>query len=173
MTDKEYKELLKKHGAKELANSFIFPNKLTAAEEQKADKQLADALTMQRNSLTASERIEGNLLQLRYQLERLLSDTDADQVTTGDFIKRYLKAVNKTQVSFANEISVAPAIMSQYVNNRRQPSESIMVRFEIHSGCIIPAELWLRLAAKEKAQKLKENKTLRRNEQKFVKGKAA
>lgn len=173
MKEKEYNDLLKKYGAEELANSFVFPNELTADEKQKADKLLADELAKQRGLLTGSERIEGNLLQLRFQLESLIANTSATEITTGDFIKRYLKAINKTQVDFAHEISVAPAIMSQYVNNRRLPSESIMVRFEIHSGGIIPAEFWLRLIAKEKANKLKENKALRRSEKKFVKGQAA
>ena len=50
-----YKKLLQEHSPKDLADSFVFPVKLSAKQQEAADLQLTEARQKVREKMTAEE----------------------------------------------------------------------------------------------------------------------
>ncbi|CAN5197618.1 hypothetical protein BH09BAC1_BH09BAC1_00140 [soil metagenome] len=171
--DELFEKLHKEHGAEELANSFVFPVDISEEERRASDKELMEVVNKRRANMDPKVRLSGNLLQIRYQIEGYVKEHDFDKKRTiGSFLKAYIDAHHKSQIEFAKEISIQPTVLSQYINNRRIPSESILVRLEIHSNKLITAEHWYELVGKQRYHDLQLNQELRRKQQKFVKNTA-
>lgn len=170
MTKKEYTELLKKHGAKELAENFVFPVQLEGKEKQKTDEDLKRILTSKRAGFNDEMKLNANLLQLRFQIEDYLnSPVYKKKMDFGFFVRRYIDLLNKKQAEFADEIKIKPAELSQYINSHRTPPKHILIRLELHSHNKIPSVLWHRLLDKKITYELQNDITLRRTQRKFVK----
>ena len=84
-------------------------------------------------------------------------------------MKSYITILDKKSNEFADEIDIKPAELSQYINNHRTPPQPVMIRLELHSKNIIPAVHWYRLAECRKLHELMSDKTLRKEQRKFVK----
>lgn len=173
MTDKQFEKLLKKYGAEELAD-LVFPVKLSEEEKKEADVVWAEDLKKRRAEITPEWRLKGSIVQICLQIKGYINQEEIDKEKTfGSFLKSYIAVTKKTQVQFAEEISLKPTVLSQYINGHRRPSENICIRLEIHSNELIPAEYWCQLADKEKINSLRLNKELRRKQNKFVKREAS
>jgi ribosomal protein S6 len=173
MTKKQYNALLAQHGAEELANSFVFPVKLTDRQKQKANENLQAALERKRAEMTTEEKLKFKLLQLRYQIEDYLNNKQFDnRKTFGFFLEMYVHSLNKRNKEFAHEINIKPAVLSQYMNDHRKPPREIIIRLELHSRKNIPASDWYRLLEKENIHELQTNTTLRTKQQKHIRRKA-
>jgi hypothetical protein len=170
MTKKNYTELLKDYGPEELANSFIFLVKLTGRQKKETDTALRDMLEKRRASLAPALKLKANLLQVRFQIEDYLDNPHFDKSKSfGFFLKLYINGLNKKRNEFAREINIKPAVLSQYINDHRDPPKDIMVRLEIHSKSIIRAIDWYRLLEKKAIHELGTNNALRRSQKRFVK----
>jgi plasmid maintenance system antidote protein VapI len=86
----------------------------------------------------------------------------------GNFLKAYLLILNKKSTELASEINIHETLVSQLINNHRNPNEDIMVRLELHSNNNIPAHYWFMLVQKDRINQLKTDKELRKREKKFV-----
>lgn len=60
-------------------------------------------------------------------------------------------------------------LLSQLISDRREPSESIIIRLELHSNRSIPAAYWYRVVEKRREYLLVNNRQLRKQEEKHVK----
>lgn len=67
-----YKKLLREHGAAELAESFVFPVKLSPKQQKAADVQLAAARKKMQEEMTPSDRLTARLMGLKFQMEDYL-----------------------------------------------------------------------------------------------------
>ena len=83
----------------------------------------------------------------------------------------YVELLNKKRKEFAEEISIDETLLSQLINNHRQPPDYIAIRLELHSDNIIPATHWIRLVDKQRLHEITTDKELRKKEKKFVHGK--
>lgn len=163
------KQILKNYDPEEIASSFVLPVKLTKKQRLEADKQLAEARKKYREQAAMKEYLKANLLQLRLQLQDYVKSEQYDpNKRFGEFLKAYLVITNKKSNEFAGEINIHETLVSQLINNHREPNEDIMVRLEIHSNNNIPAHYWYMLVQKEKINQLKTDKGLRKREKKFV-----
>lgn len=169
---KVVKYIMKNMRPEDIAESFVLPVKLTKKQQLEADKQLAEARKRNRANMTKLDYLRANLMQLRLQLhDYVRSDMYDPEQNFGNFLKSYLVIINKKSNEFAQEISIHETLVSQFINNRREPNEDIMVRLEIHSNNNIPAHYWFMLKQKERINQLKTDKALRKKEKKFVKKK--
>lgn len=170
ITKKEFDRLLEKYGAEELAGSFVFPAENSGRVEANSTKRLQEILAERRASLTPAKKQKMQLMQLRFQIEDYLKEkTFNRQKTFGFFLKSYVTIINKKSNEFAREIDIKPAELSQYINDHRTPPKPVIIRLEIHSQNIIPAIHWYKLAENKKLHELMNDKSLRREQKKYVK----
>jgi plasmid maintenance system antidote protein VapI len=167
-----YKKLLKKYGPEELANGFVFPVKLTAKQKKEAAEQLAAARKKTQAEMTDETKFSLNALGVRFRIESYLKQETFDpEITFGSFLKMYVELMEKKRKDFADEISIDETLLSQLINNHRQPPDYVAIRLEIHSNNIIPAAYWIRLVEKQRLHEITTDKELRKKEMKFVHGK--
>jgi plasmid maintenance system antidote protein VapI len=166
------KKLLEKYTIEEIADAVMIPQKLTKKQQAEADLQLAEARKKNQLAFSESDRLLANLLRFKLQLEDYLKNEDFNtEKTFGHFLKEYLQLISKKRNEFAAEIDIHETLLSQLINNRRDPSENIMIRLELHTNNSIPATSWYRLVEKQKEHTIQNNKALRKSEKKFVKKK--
>lgn len=163
-----YKKLLKQYTPEELAESFVFPVKYTAKQQEQANRDLAAARKKSQAAMTEEVKIELDLLQLRFQLQDYLKGAYDPALNFGHFLERYLMIIHKKKKEFAQEIQIHETLLSHLINNRREPNDSIIIRLELHSNKIIPAIYWYKLAEKAKEHQIRTDNSLRDKERPFV-----
>lgn len=148
------------------------PAKLTKAQQAEAAGQLAEARRISRLQQTDEDKLAANLLQLRFRLEDYLGDKIfSTDKTFGYYLACYIDIIQKKRNEFASDIDIHETLLSQLINNRRSPSENILIRLELHSNNTIPASYWYRLVEKEKEYYIQTSRKIRAQEKKFVKNK--
>jgi hypothetical protein len=156
--------------ADELVDSFIFPQEISKEEKKRADKELSEARKRNRATLPKENEILLKLMQLRYRLENYIQHEPYDpRYTFSYFLSQYLNILDIKRKDFAKEIDIHETLLSQLMNDRREPNERVMVRLEIHSNNVIPALHWLKLVEKGKEHFIRTNASLRKREGRFVK----
>jgi len=163
-----YKKLLKQYTPEELVESFVFPVKYTAKQQEQANKDLAAARKISQAKMTEDDILKARLYQLRFQLEDYLKKDYDPAMNFGHFLDRYLKVLNKRKKEFAAEIQIHETLLSHLISNRREPNDSVIIRLELHSNSIIPAIDWYKLAEKEKEHQIRTDGSLREKESPFV-----
>jgi len=163
------KKIFEQYTPAEIADAFILPVKLTAKQKQEAARQLAAHREKRRAEMTGAEKLNIKLMQLKFQLEDYVKQEEYNpQFSFGYFLEQYLLLTNRKKKEFARDIQIHETQLSQMLKNRRDPSESIMIRLELHSNNTIPAIDWFKLLEKEKGHQLKTNRLLRDKESAFV-----
>jgi hypothetical protein len=164
------KQILKNFDPEEIASAFVLPVKLTKKEQKEAAEQLAEARRKFREQSAKIEYIKANLLQLKSQIHDYARSEQYDpNKRFGQFFKTYLFIINKKSSEFAEEINIHETLVSQLINNHREPNEDILVRLELHSNNNIPAHYWYMLIQKDHINQLMTDKALRKREKKNVK----
>jgi len=64
-----YKKLLQELSPQELAESFVFPVKLSAKQQKAADLLLTEARQKVREKMTDTEKLTGRLMGLKFRME--------------------------------------------------------------------------------------------------------
>ena len=166
-----YKKLLKHHTPEELAEAFVFPVKLTAKQKKEAAEHLTEARKKSKAAMSDETKFGLRLFHIKFRIEDYLAqDTFDPEITFGSFLKKYVELLEKKRKEFAEEISIDETMLSQLINNHRQPPDYIAIRLEIHSNNIIPAAYWIRLVDKQRLHEITTDKELRKKEKKFVHG---
>ena len=166
------KNPLKGLTSEEIVDAFVLPAEISVDEKKSADKQLAEARKRRQANLSSEEILLLRLMQLRYRLENYIQREPYDsRYRFSYFLNEYLSILHRRRKEFANEIDIHETLLSQLMNNRREPNESIMVRLEIHSNNAIPAIDWLKLVEKGKEHYIRTNAALRMKERRFVRNK--
>jgi plasmid maintenance system antidote protein VapI len=170
MTNKKIVEkIMKEMTPEEIVENFVLPVKETKKQREEAAKAIAEARKQYRAQLTKKDYLKANLLQLRFQLQDYIkAETYDPNKRFGNFLKAYLLILNKKSTELASEINIHETLVSQLINNHRNPNEDIMVRLELHSNNNIPAHYWFMLVQKDRINQLKTDKELRKREKKFV-----
>jgi hypothetical protein len=167
-----YKKLLQKYSPEELAESLIFPVKLSPKKQKESDRQLAEALRLAREKMTEEEKLAGNLMGLRFRMEDYFKGTNVKEESSfGSFLKCYIDFLGRKRREFAAEISIDETLLSQFINRHRLPPDYIPIRLELHSNNFIPAEHWLKVIEKDRERELlSTKKAMVKKEKKFVTG---
>jgi len=167
-----YKKLLHEHSPKELVESFVFPVKLSAKQQKAADLQLAEAREKAREKMTAEEKLTGRLMGLKFRMEDYFrAEKPNTEYSFGYFLKLYIELLDMKRRGFAEQIGIDETLLSQFINQRRTPSDYIPIRLELHSNNSIPAEYWFRVIEKDREGAMLLNKAaMRKKEMKYVTG---
>jgi hypothetical protein len=162
-------KLKDKYTEKELAESFVFRNKLTPTQKAESNLQMSSMRKAMLSSVTPNQVLLSRLLQLKFQIEDYLDNQTYDEKRSfGFYLRTYLNFLNKKNKEFAEDIDIAETELSQLLNQHRKPSEKIFIRLEIHSNKIIPAITWFKLSEKEKEHEILTDNSLRIREQNHV-----
>lgn len=163
------KKLNDKYTDQELAESFVFRNKLTPLQKQDSDLELNEMRQEIQKTITPQQKRLADLLQLKFQMEDYLENSTFDvKRTFVFFLREYLSIINKKNKDFASDIDIAATELSQILNQHRKPSEKIIIRLEIHSNELIPAIMWYKLIEKEKEHEILTDMNLRIKEKSHV-----
>jgi hypothetical protein len=165
------KKILNKYTPAEIAEAFVLPVKLTAKQKQEADRQLAEHRAKRASEMPEEEKLQLQLMQLKFQLEEYVSSDRYDPgFTFGYFLEQYLQLNKKKKKEFEAVIQVHETLLSQIIKNHREPNNSFIIRLELHSNNVIPAIDWFKLIEKEKEYIIRTDITLRKKESQFVTG---
>jgi hypothetical protein len=160
----------KKLSDAEITDAYVMPQTIHKKHLAKANSQLTEARLRSRAKMTEEEKLGLKLMQLRLQMEEYVKSSDFDiEKTFGYFLKEYLHLINIRRNVFAHDISIHETLLSQLINNKRSPNESIMIRLELHSNNTFPATIWHGLVEKERGYAIQTNKKLRLKENGKVK----
>lgn len=99
-------------------------------------------------------------MQLRFQMENYLK-SPADDLTNyfSNFLCMYADAVYTKRIHFAKDINVTPVLLSQIINNYREPNEEFILKLMVHSEVIyknvskFDTKLWYKVYFQEKLNK--------------------
>ncbi|WP_442588450.1 hypothetical protein ACSBL2_20630 [Pedobacter sp. AW31-3R] len=162
---------ISKFSDQELSDAFVFPKASVSTPEDKQDE--ADFWTERRKQFhnrTPEQKIFAKLLQLKFQLEDYIGGNQyKEALNFGYFLNEYVSRQEKKDKQFAFEVDIKPAVLSQYINNHRKPTEQFVIRLELHSNGMIPAIYWFKLIQKDKEHDIMTNLHLRQEESKHVK----
>ncbi|TZF81292.1 hypothetical protein FW774_18640 [Pedobacter sp. BS3] len=108
-------------------------------------------------------------MRLKFRIEDYIRTDGYDPAYTfGYFLEQYLQLTQRKKKEFAHDIQIHETLLSQILNDRREPTESIFIRLELHSGNTISAINWLKLAEKKKKHQIKTDHSLRERERQYV-----
>lgn len=86
----------------EIADAFVFPQRLTKKQEKEAVHQLAEARKKRQPEMSDSDKLTTNLLQFKFQLEDYVDKEEfLYKKTFGYFIKTYIRLSKKKRNEFA------------------------------------------------------------------------
>jgi plasmid maintenance system antidote protein VapI len=163
-----------KYTDKELADSFVFRTNITPEQKAESDTLMNELRKEIQNFVTPKQLLLSRLLQLKYQIEDYLENSDYDVTRSFSFFLRgYVEMLDKKNKEFANDIDINETELSQILNKHRPPSEKVIIRLEIHSNKIIPAIMWHRLIEKEKEYQIITDSELREREKNHVRNMVA
>ena len=167
-----YKKLLQEHSPRDLAESFVFPVKLSAKQQKAADLQLAEARQKVQEKMTDAERLTGRLMGLKFRMEDYFgAEKPNTEYSFGYFLKLYIELLDLKRREFAGQIGIDETLLSQLINQRRTPPDYIPIRLELHSNNSIPTEYWFRVIKKDREGIILLNKAaMRKKEMKYVTG---
>lgn len=169
---KEIKETnFSKFTGEELADAFIFPaDKVLSAKEKKEEGDFWKDRRNQFENRTHMQKMYSRLLQLKFQLEDYIDSSKyVEALSFGFFLNEYVSRQDKKDKDFAVEVDVKPAVLSQYINNHRKPTDEFIIRLELHSNGMIPAISWFKVIQKDKEHEIRTSQKLREEESKYVK----
>ncbi len=164
--DKLFEEMKKKYTLEEIAESMFFPGKKPTSEEHAEFVKLRMELW---NSKTPEQRMKGQLLGLKYRMKGCMEGRKENMNTTANFLEQYLDITNKKQKELAHDLSIKPSTLSRILNEKERLTLALAYRLERHSGDLIPAIYWWKLAQKEIEQDIHNNPDAKLKEAKLVK----
>ena len=164
--DKLFEEMKKQYTLEEIAESMLFPGKKPTPEEHAEFVKLRMELW---NSKTPEQRIKNHLLGLKYRMKHCMEGRKESMDTTANFLQQYIDITNKKQKGLADDLSINPSTLSRILHGKESIGKSLAYRLEQHSGKLIPAIYWWKLAQKEIEQDIMTNVVDREREAKMVK----
>ncbi|MEX0660269.1 MAG: hypothetical protein WEA58_05630 [Balneolaceae bacterium] len=108
-------------------------------------------------NLSREEVIRARLLQLKLKMENFLEEPvyDGGNYFT-EFLKTYIDTIYSKRNQFANDICITPVLLSQIINNHREPKDDFLLKLMIHSEktfnnvCEFDEKIWYQIYFSEK-----------------------
>lgn len=154
---------------------------LTDKEKEKEREAILKVREARFRNRTSFEIQVARLLQLKYQMEAYLEESpeagiDNPGTYFTKFLNIYVNTLYKKKKDFASDLSIDPIVLSQVLNNHRDPQDSFIHRLVIHSTacfekvCEFDQDIWPRIFYQDKVCKfLSGQNTLKEAEAKYVK----
>jgi plasmid maintenance system antidote protein VapI len=151
-------------------DDFNIPPVELTEEEQLAIRKALQQLRKEIDARTPEDvKWRNRFLQLKFQMESYLEDETESIKPFGFFLQAYIDRAQKKNKEFANDISINYTELSQVINQKRRPSEKMILRLHIHSNQFFPTSLWFSIVEKERKIELSNNTSLIKEQMAFVK----
>lgn len=159
-----------KYSKEELAEAFVFRNKLSDKQILEAASELQLARKKFKEQLNENQILYAKVLQLRFLIEDYVKSNSYNKdFSFAYFLRKYIKLNYKINKNFAKDIELPETELSSILNKGRSPSKKTIVRLELHSNNTISAVNWYKLLEKQKEYELQTDKESRLKESKYVK----
>jgi hypothetical protein len=155
----------------ELAEAFVFPGEeRVTLKEKKDEEEFWQERRKQFANRIPDRQVYDKLLQLKFQLEDYIGSNQYQAALNfGHFLTEYVNRQERPDKEFAADIDIKPAVLSQYLNNHRKPTEKFVIRLELHSNGMIPALTWFELLQKDKEHEIMTDSNIGMEESKHIK----
>lgn len=134
----------------ELVEAAIFPVEMSEEERTVAAQEMKELRLKRMASLSVEEKTYANLVQLRIQMERYLMAEilSQDEKSFGHFLQVYQSIVGRNQRELAQDLGLHHTKLNRLLHDHDTPNLAFIYRLEKHSGNMIPALLWWKIAIK-------------------------
>jgi len=133
------------------------------AERERESKALMEARLERMKAFTTNEIAIGRLIQLQLQMERFAEKPvyEGNRVFN-KFLSTYIDILYGKRKYFANAIKVTPILLSQVLNNHREPNEAFVQKLMVHSQetfkeiCSFDEKLWYVILSHDRISEMME-----------------
>lgn len=168
--DKIYQELKEKYSDEEIVDAMVLPPSLTESEQLELAKEMKEIRFQKLRETTEEDRILADVMQLRFQIEDYVKNKAFSfNKTFGKFLEEYLRILKKSRKEIAEDLALHYTKLSRIINDKEEPNVELSYRLEKHSGNLIKAELWWKLAIKKQEFIISKDEVTRKVEQEKVK----
>ncbi len=116
-------------------------------------KGLQKAIQEHAKQQSYQQKINYELISLKLQMESYINDSNPiDIIASGDFLKKYLKALNIKNKDFANYVEVEEANLSMILNAKRRVNTELA--YKLGQIFNINPNYWLLIQSKNELLKL-------------------
>lgn len=137
---------------------YNIDSRYTSENEKEADSiALMQARLERMKNLSGTDIKRAQLMQLKLKMESYLnSNFVAEKNNFTSFLKRYIAIIYPKQNQFAKDIGITPVLLSQIINNHREPSDEFLMKVMVHSEKIFKKvgrfekQLWYQVYFQEK-----------------------
>ena len=159
---------------------YLIDSRVISGKEKEEDRKALLAAREKRfKTSTESEKTIAKLLQLKYQIENYLKEpVQTLEHDFSKFLTIYIDTLYQKRKDFAADIDIKPIVLSQIINNHRQPTEEFLIRLVLHTQAIFKKissfekELWPKLYFQDRISEfLCSTEKKRKLEEKHVKNK--
>lgn len=148
--EKIYQKLREEYSDEEIVDSMLIPADLTDEEEQKLAEEMRIIRFQKLEETTEEDRIVANVMKLRFEIERYTkNDLFSRQKTFGKYVQKYLEVIKRDAKKLAENLSIEHTILTEILEEKREPSIELIFRLDKHSGNLIRTELWWKLIVKK------------------------
>ncbi|MBS1516383.1 MAG: hypothetical protein JSS63_15230 [Bacteroidetes bacterium] len=134
---------------KELAESFVFPSKLSKSKQETLHKKISEFRKKRISQMSSEERLKAGLRRLKYSMEEFIrSENNSGKYSFSFFLNEYLSVTKRKENQLSEEINVRD--LRPLLQNKRKPSDAIIKRLALHSNNFIPALIWYKISEKQK-----------------------
>ena len=134
----------------ELVESAVFPVEMSAEERAAMALEMKELRLKRVAFLTDEEKTYANLVRLRVQMERYLmaESSPKEEKSFGHFLKAYQTIIDRNQRELAQDLGLHHTKLNRLLHDHDTPNLAFIYRLEKHSGNMIPALLWWKIAIK-------------------------
>lgn len=103
-------------------------------EKESESVKLMQARLDRMKSLSKEQIMRAKLLQIKLKMENYLKQPAYDNHNHfTDFLGLYIDSIYSKRSEFANDINITPVLLSQVINNHREPKDEFIKKLMIHS----------------------------------------
>lgn len=156
---------------------YLIDSRKSSAKDRKANtEEILKARAARLNERSGRDIKLAKLTQLKLQMEEYLNTPNYDtEFSFSSFLTKYVDTIYDKRKNFARDLSIKPLMLSQVLNNHRDPQEKFMLRLIVHSEnsfkpvCKFDQNTWHRIFYKDKVRKvMSTEKEWRSSVEKFV-----
>ena len=165
-----YRKLKAQYSDEEIADSMLLPADLSEKEIQELAGEMKAIRLQKLREMTEEDRILSDVMRLRFQMEAYVRESGFSfHKTFGKYLEEYIRILSKTRREIAEDLSIHYTKLSRIINDKEEPNVELAYRLEKHSGKLIAAGLWWKLAIKKQEFVISKDEETRRAEQGKVK----
>ena len=103
-------------------------------EKESESVKLMQARLDRMKNLSKEQIMRAKLLQVKLKMENYLKQPVYDNHNHFTyFLKLYIDSIYSKRNEFANDINITPVLLSQVINNHREPKDEFIMKLMIHS----------------------------------------